>query len=407
MLVLVSSPINRPLTRVETVEAFHKYVSILSAQAEHGKNQPISEPLFRITKSCFFKFMLDLDPLISSVSLENRWDYLCKQLPLFFRSYIYSTTEFFEIKNCEMPLVIDSVLRWAQSRQPEYADQKDDSLNQQQPPHSVAPTGILKEMIERDNSILERLNGINSALLIISQDISESNKLYASARRDVMGNQVVSIDPQQLEKLVTMAAIPAAEEKTGRLTMSERITKAAVETGTGVLSAIQEGAKISTSQQTAKKIVTLFHNKLGHHIPGASTPIGQKAEEIMIPAFVHFAAAAFSDKIPKADFVQRACLRAITGTSKDGTDDMLEVLLPLFKEIVSMETMSEMAQQFAGEPAITGQEPAQLDEAKTNVLSAAVAQQIRELPAGEEFEIVIRRPKSQVEEKQLVPNFKE
>jgi hypothetical protein len=405
MLVLMSSPTNRPLTRVETLEAFHKYVLIKNSRFCKEQSEP--GEFIVVTKTDFFDFLQDMDRLISSVSFEERWRFLCEELPYNCGGNVFADSYKFQLRKSYLEGFANKILMLIQSKQPQIWDDHDEKLPRQETQHGVATTGILKEMIERDNAILARLNGINDAVLALAQSVSEATRLNASMRRDITGSQIVSIDPQQLEKLVAMAAITTAEEEPRRLTMSEKITKAAIETGTGVVSAMQEGLKISVSQQSAKKIVQLFHQKLGHHIPGASTPLGQKAEEIMIPAFVHFTASALSDKIPKAEFVQRACLRAITGTSKDSGDELLEMLLPLFNEIISMETMSEVAQQFTGELAITGQRPVSLEGVESKSLSAALAQQLREIPEGEEFEIVIRRPKAQTEEKPLFPSFPE
>jgi hypothetical protein len=389
----------------------------LTAKAQQRGSATYEEAhCFHISKSAFFKYFLTLDPKASLVSFDTAWEYNINKLNTYAPMY-YNTTHNvgvqFDLQNLHsltsngMALLKHEMLLEDDKRDKALAHLFATPADQEGAQPAGVKTGILQEMVKRDSAILEKLEGINGAVLALAQSVAETNQLYMTTRRDGLGNQIVSIDPQQLEKLITVAAIPAAEEEPRRLTMAERITKAAVETGTGVLSAIQEGTKISTSQQTAKKIVALFHSKLGHHIPGASTPIGQKAEEIMIPAFVHFAAAAFSDKIPKADFVQRACLRAITGTSKDGTDEMLAVLLPLFQEIISMETVSGFAQQFANEsaPALEGQQAPRLEGVDTKALSAALAQQLHELPEDEDFEIVIRRPKTKIEEQPLVPEF--
>ena len=397
MMVFVSSRISRSLTRVETFEAFHKYVSIRSAEILDKKYEP-GNPIV-IFKSGFLAFLLRTDPTISSISFEGLWPYLCEKVTQYCNGnfqYVYDKPGL-QVRERDIENSLRSISQFVTLGIPLEDDKLDETLNKSEPQDSVAPTGILKQMIDRDNAILKRLDSINDATLALAQNIAEANQFQIRPIRDTLGNLVVSINPQQFEKLMmsaTVAELTTTEEEPRRLTMSEKITKAAVETGTGVVSAMQEGLKISVSQQSAKKIVQLFHSKLGHHIPGASTPLGQKAEEIMIPAFVHFTASALSDKIPKAEFVQRACLRAITGTSKDSGDELLEMLLPLFNEIISMETMNEVAQQFAGEPAIGSQEPAQLEGIETKALSTMLAQQLRDIPAGEEFEIVIRRPES-------------
>lgn len=405
MLVLVSSSMSRPLTRVELFEALHKYVSIKSAEAldqQHGPEKQIF-----ILKNRFFKFLVGIDPTISSVSFENLWPYLCEKV------FQYCSGRFqnlydkpgLQVRERDLDASLRDISQFIRSGVPLTDDKCDESLNQKR-----APTGVQKEIVERDNAILKRLDDIKDATVALTTSMAEANQLRIHTLHDMSGRMVVSINQQQFDKLIasySMSELPVTTEEPRRLTMSEKITKAAVETGTGVISAMQEGIKISVSQQSAKKIVQLFHSKLGHHIPGASTPLGQKAEEIMIPAFVHFTASALSDKIPKAEFVQRACLRAITGTSKDSGDELLEMLLPLFNEIISMETMNEVAQQLAGEPAIANQEHAQLEGMESKALSAALAQQLREIPEGEEFEIVIRRPRAKVEAKPLVPLFSE
>lgn len=408
MLVLVSSRISRPLTRVEIFEAFHKYVSIRSADVLDKKYE--SENLVFIPKSGFLSFLLSVDPTVSSMSFEDLWPYICEKATQHCNGNFQHLHDkpSLQVRERDVESSLRSISWFIKSGIPLEDDKRDKSINSEETQPTEAPTGILKEMIDRDNAILKRLDSIKDVTVALTTSIAEANQLQIHTLRDIYGSQIVSINQQQFEKLVksvSVAEFPVTEEEPRRLTMSEKITKAAVETGTGVVSAMQEGLKISVSQQGAKKIVQLFHSKLGHHIPGASTPLGQKAEEIMIPAFIHFAASALSDKIPKAEFVQRACLRAITGTSKDSGDELLEMLLPLFNEIISMETMNEVAQQFAGDTAITSQEHAQFTRVESKALSAALAQQLRDIPAGEEFEIVIRRPRAQVEAKPLVQTF--
>ena len=56
--------------------------------------------------------------------------------------------------------------------------------------------------------------------------------------------------------------------------LKDKMVGAAVSTGTGVVTAFQEGLAIAGSQEVSDRIVKIFHEKLGHNIPMASSPAG-------------------------------------------------------------------------------------------------------------------------------------
>lgn len=126
------------------------------------------------------------------------------------------------------------------------------------------------------------------------------------------------------------------ERDTFMTEIKEKIVGAATSTGEGVVGAFKEGLAISGSQQVSDRIVAVFHAKLGHNIPMASSPIGQQVERVAFPAIIHMIAGLMPDKVPGAALVQKTCMRAITGVAKDDGDLLIKTLLPVFAEVLKM-----------------------------------------------------------------------
>lgn len=358
-----------PVTRTQIVEAILRFLTRIDVKKNLPEFPGDSGPEIRIDSGDIFEILETQDPLISPHWFNLQWEsFLLRCVndlhPMGF-DYYNKILRIEDVKNIKD--IIRNINFNLQNKIYEYHDLHDDNLmkalREQRGTPQVDIGKILERMEAHEAFVAQSIGNLSDGLAYLSR-----------------------LHQENIQAQLAAAIAVEAKEPKRRLTMSEKIVKAATETSTGVLSAIQEGGKISMSQKANKGLVTLFHKHLGKHIPGATSPIGQKIESIAIPGLLHFAAAALSDKVPHTDVVQRACLRAITGESKDGMDDALEVLVPLFNEIISAEgIVGEAVKQMSqAEP------PAQLEGHDTRALAESIAAQLKQIPAGEPVTIELR-----------------
>lgn len=392
MLVLVSRPnprllLTHPITRTDIAEAIIEFlITNISGN-----------DVVWITRQNIFEHLLRIEPKASALSFIRIWPDLVRNL-VYSR---YADTQYSDgeqiltIKKNDTRQFIDDIVYKINYKEFEDLDRKDETL---------------KHLFEEDEELYEKSSKFapNFKFDMMGRLCTTDNGKFdkIEAQLDRMNETAAKII--EIAERIAAKQQPDKIEEKKEMNMAERITKAAAETGTGVLSAIQEGGKISLSQKTNQQIVNLFHKHLGHHIPGAISPVGRKVEAIAIPGLLHFAAAAFSDKLPHVDVVQRACLRAITGESKDGMDEVVDVLLPLFRDIISSEglvgeAIKEMASVEQIEQAPV---PAQIEGHDTRALAESLMEQLKSIPAGEpvEIKLVVSRKETT---KQLVPPFEE
>jgi hypothetical protein len=206
---------------------------------------------------------------------------------------------------------------------------------------------------------------------------------------------------EAIEALVGREDTERERERDWIMAIKEKVTTAAVSTGTGALDAFKEGLAISGSQQVSDKLVALFHAKLGHNIPMASSPLGQQFERLAIPAVVHMLAGLMPEKIPGAEIVQKTCMRAITGVAKDDGDALIEAALPMFAEIVKIGTtdgfdlVSMMASGAQVEQIGVGTESKALaQQSRAGALTEALQRQLEAAEEGEEVVISIKKGKT-------------
>lgn len=387
---------SRPISRVEFLEILHRGIltkTILSRPRLNDDN-------VKINKKDYFKYVLDLDQTISSISLEKIWEEYKRRAAYFFTIYLP------ENDNKEQDLINRLRSIRDEIEQAKKLDAQDPDLS----PAALAEymeTPVSPEQLEAFVGIKDELKALRNsyenqtAEARYAKQLAEQSGNPIENSLDTIGSNIAvlteTIKQQQeglgrLIELQEQQLLPEPEPEQRELTMAERVKNAALETGTGVAAAFQEGLKISGSQQLSKKVVDVFHNKLGHHLPGAETAVGQKIEGFAIPALVHFMASAFSDKIPKADLVQRTCLRAITGEAKDSGDELLGLLLPVFSEIASIENMADIASQFADES--EGELPAEASGGQS--VEDMLANQLK-LPEGAKVEVNIITEKKEEE----------
>jgi hypothetical protein len=352
------SKLSRNLTKREFLEILHKYVSTTELKehsCHHGS--------LYISKTEFLNYAFSIDKTISSVSFDKHFKdiFINGSCLGYFETYHQQKTG-----DTEAVITIGiSNLLYNINNSFNYLDNEDEEAEEPQAIKLAMPDELV-EYMKSLNSNIEKMAEHQLAL-------AQQQTALAQAANQLFAQQ------QAAEKAIEEAAQPKVK------TMAEKIRDAALETGTGVVSAFQEGLKISGSQRLSKKVVKVFHNNLGKHIPGAETAIGVKVEGVMIPALVHFMANAFSDKVPKADIVQRTCLRAITGEAKDSGDELLDMFLPVFAEIASMDNMTELAAQFVDE------DEGQLAEnSSAKSLAESVAGQLSGIPEGAKVEITVK-----------------
>lgn len=176
--------------------------------------------------------------------------------------------------------------------------------------------------------------------------------------------------------------------------IKEKVVGAAVSTGTGVVAAFQEGIAIAGSQELSDRIVKIFHEKVGHNIPVASSPLGQQIERVMIPALVHLVAGMLPDKVPGSETIQKTCMRAITGVAKDDGTAMLRMLLPVAGEVFKISTAEgglDFAAMMMGQTKVeqvgSQDSKALAPTAEVNALSEALAKGLESAAPGEEVEV--------------------
>lgn len=400
-----------PVTRSALAEALVSKLALLTLDTILDRYQDVV-----ITKSDLFKWLLQYDPLVSIISYSDAWDGFAKLPSRYSVRSIHNGAEpTLRIQTGDVASVVGSISSDIKCGLYQRLDEQDPNLqhlfaaNEEPPrPETLPRMDIHGRLLTSADDKLDQLIKILEPISGFMQRAFEEQSIAAVVARQ---NQLALEDIEKKIEQLSAAQQPAQFAQMKEMTMAERITKAATETGTGVLSAIQEGGKISLSQKANQGVVDLFHKHLGHHIPGATSPVGKKIEAIAIPAILHFGAAAFSDKIPHVDVVQRACLRAITGESKDGMDGMLEVLMPIFREIVASEgivgeAMKEMART---EVAKIEQAPTmpQLSahDIQAQALMDSFIEQVKNAKPGEPVEIRLTLPARTEEPRSLVPPF--
>jgi hypothetical protein len=396
-------PFSRKISRVEFLEGLHRFLSTAELEDHNDARRPF------FTKQQLLRHFIDIDNTISSISLENRWQEYIQGFQWSVGVSTWRTNE--AVLNND----VDRTL-WEITNQLAQAKNLDEQeaqgliaepetqlvstptdpvllqaiesvaselrMTREQMPYQPDQWQLAQRRMEDEQRARELLEAINNVGGNISQLNSQMGDIYHGLDALVQ----YQLEAQRMKELAAREAATNPE----RMTMAERIKNAALETGTGVVSAFQEGLKISGSQRLSKKVVSVFHSKLGQHIPGAETAVGQKVEQLMIPALVHFMSSAFSDKVPKADLVQRTCLRAITGEAKDSGDELLDLFLPVFGEIASMDSMTDLASQFAQEDT-----PEMAEKSSAQSLSESIAGQLDGLQDGDKVEITVKRSSDQ------------
>lgn len=161
------------------------------------------------------------------------------------------------------------------------------------------------------------------------------NSRFTIAQFDTLPEGVPQVEVQQVEAPRVEAPRVEEKEKKG-MSIEERVTGSAVQTGSGVVAAMKEGLAISGSQQISDGIVRVFHEHLGSHVPVMDSPLGKQVERLAIPALLHFLVGIAADKVPGAELIQKTCLRAITGVAKDDGDAVIKALRPMFDDLARM-----------------------------------------------------------------------
>jgi hypothetical protein len=196
------------------------------------------------------------------------------------------------------------------------------------------------------------------------------------------------------------------KERDMYMAIKEKIAGAATDTGTGVVAAFREGLAISGSQQLSDKFVAVFHAKLGHNIPMASSPIGQQIERVAFPALIHLVAGLVPDKVPGAALVQATCMRAITGVAKDDGDLLIKTLLPVFAEVLKMGATDggfDLASMMGTTTVeqMMGQEQGQAlaKQPEMSALAEALSKGFADAEEGEPVEVTVTMKKGKKKEK--------
>ena len=403
--------LTHPVTRSAIAEAFIVQLATAEPPAR-------DERYTTVKKTDILKALLRMDPKASPISLDCAWPEFVERITCYGQTWSASSGneaaavqfDHHQAHYVGQRIASDvaaGVFLSMDERDPalRHLFEEEQPRREAGPPFRVDVNGRLlttaDDKLERIASTLEATQGL------MQRAFEEQSLAHILASQNKLAIEDIGREIAEWKRSTAPIEAVPIQFREKEMTMPERFVKAATDTGTGVLSAIQEGGKISMSQKANKGLVHVWHKHLGKHIPGATSPIGQKIEAIAIPGILHFAAAALSDKIPHVDVVQRACLRAITGESKDGMDDALEVLLPLFQEIISAEGIvgEAMKQMSQAEPKLaTSPEPARLEGHDTRALAESIMAQLQAIPAGEpvEVKLVVTRKE---EPQQLVPSF--
>lgn len=148
-------------------------------------------------------------------------------------------------------------------------------------------------------------------------------------------DQLMLVDSSEVTKEASDCVSETTDKKSEKEnTMAKKIIETAKKTVSEMGEAGLEGLKISSAHTASKTIIKVTREMLGEHYPKfMDTTIASKAEPIVLAGVLHFAAGMLSEQLPKADVIQRNCLRVITAESKDNSDVILTKLLPLLKEL--------------------------------------------------------------------------
>jgi len=387
----------RKISEDEFIEALHKFITSGCDTTPKEESVPRCIQYFGgsrddesgaervVTRAQLYSEMLKIDPSISSIVFNDLWEEFSRQGTYGLNLSIHQGYDNLYFVQNDRRLVLSNLRskmgHW-QSHSLKYQHYKGvgekDNQEKQEDPLVVAVQGIEKR--------LSCIEGIKDQLSLTNEQLGEALSVFATVMK-----QQSEAEQQRLEQ-IELANHNLATRRKGQ-SMKERLAEAAMDTGTGVVSAFQEGLKIAGSQRTSKKVVEIFHNKLGHHIPGAETQIGQTVESVSIPALVHCMVGIFADKVPKAEFVQRTCLRAITGEAKDTGDQLLDLFLPVFNEIANMDTMDEVTRAFSDEETPSLQEGKQTDQLLNDLTS-----KIQNAAPGSEICISVKAPEANASE---------
>lgn len=397
-----------PVTRSALAEALVSKLTIgLPADRLHD---------IYISRADLFRWLIQTDPSASVLSYMRVWCDFANRVTIISKADHTSNGQepSLKIRIGDTYSVIESIIREVGYGTFQSMDEQDENLRhlfEELPmlPPAQPRMDIQGRLATTADDKLERIAAALEPIQALVQRMFEEQSIAAILARQ---NQLALEDFEEQIKQLRATQQPIQCSALKEMTMAEKIVKAATETSTGVLSAIQEGGKISLSQKANKGVVEVFHKHLGHHIPGATSPVGKKIEALAIPSILHFGAAMLSDKVPHVDVIQRACLRAITGESKDGMDGIINVLMPVFQEILAGEgivgeAMKEMSKV---EVAKVEQAPAvpQLSAHEAQTLMASFLEQMKNAKPGEPVEIKLTLPARALEEsKPLVPPFAE
>jgi hypothetical protein len=269
----------------------------------------------------------------------------------------------------------------------------------------AAATGSPASALAYAESSLETMREMGLAMEVRKLDkiVADASALQEAAKSLAAATYSSPIRPVLQTDEVVREGIekePAAElaERDWIMAVKEKITGAALETGTGVVDALKEGFAISGSQKVSDKLVEVFHKHLGHHVPMASSPIGQQLERFMIPALLHFAAGVAPDKLPGSAVIQKTCLRAITGVAKDDGDAIMGALLPMLGEVLKLGAtdgfdLTSMMSGATQVEQVTGaeQRTALAQQSTASQLAASLQQQLDAAEEGEEVVISIKK----------------
>lgn len=174
--------------------------------------------------------------------------------------------------------------------------------------------------------------------------------------------------------------------------IGQKIAGAAMSTGTGVVESFTEGLKVAGAQAVSDKIVKIVHDRLGHNLPIANTPLGQQVERLAFPALIHMIVAALPEgKIPGADIIKRNCMRAVLGVAKDDGSAMINTFLPILGEVAKMGTseggLDILTSMMGGTTVEQVADKALAPTSEVSALSAALAKGLENAQEGEEVEV--------------------
>lgn len=223
--------------------------------------------------------------------------------------------------------------------------------------------------------------------------------------------EMLGIETVKVGAVAADMPLAAAEREPNIMAeIGQKIAGAAMSTGTGVAESFTEGLKIAGSQAISDKIVKVVHDKLGHNLPIANTPLGQQVERLMFPALLHFIVDAMpAGKLPGAEMIKRNCMRAVTGVAKDDGTALINALLPILGEVAKMGTAEGgfdiLTSMMGGATVEQVADRAIAPHSEIGALSEALARGLEQAAPGEEVEVKLVVKKNGKLAESVVPPF--